>query len=170
MMDNWILKFTDTVIEPGSEIVGRSVEFHGGVGLGWVLLMALGFAGVIAISYRWMPAEQTAVRKAILVGLRVAFVVLLLGILFRPILALELSQKIQQTLLVLIDSSGSMSITDPRVDTADIKRAAIAKDHLDPAQGLDQNLEPGRMEEFSKLARTNVLQSVLGNERLNLLP
>ena len=170
MMDNWILKFTDTVIEPGSEIVGRSVEFHGGVGLGWVLLMALGFAGVIAISYRWMPAEQSAVRKASLVGLRVAFVVLLLGILFRPILALELTQKIQQTLLVLIDSSGSMAITDPRVDTADIKRAAIAKDHLDPAQGLDQNLEPGRMEEFSKLARTNVLQSVLGNERLNLLP
>jgi len=168
-MDDWILKFTDTTVEPGSEIVGRAVEFHGGIGLGWIVLMAVAFAAVIWVSYKWMPSEQTGFRRFTLIALRGAFVVLLLGILFRPILALEISQKIRQTFLVLIDSSSSMAIKDPRVGELDMKRAAIAEGRMANAKG---NLPDGYSAELANQfrARTNVLQSVFSNEDLNLLP
>ena len=169
-MNDWILKLTGETVETGSEVVGSQLEFHGGVEWGWIALLVAAFAGVIWISYRWLPAELSSSRKVMLVFLRVAFLVLLLGVLLRPVLTLSLERKIRQTLLVLIDSSRSMAIKDPRVTDEDIKRAAIAKGHLDARKGLEQELEEGRAEEFKVLARTNILQSVLSDENLNLLP
>jgi len=169
-MNDWILKLTGETVEAGSEVVGSQLEFHGGMEWIWIALLAAAFAMVIWISYRWLPAELSSGRKATLVILRVAFLVLLLGVLLRPVLTLSLERKIRQTLLVLVDSSRSMAIADPRVTSEDIKRAAIAKGHLDARKGLDQELEEGRAEEFKVLARTNVLQSVLSDETLNLLP
>ena len=169
-MNDWILKLTGETAETGSEVVGSQLGFHGGVEWGWIGLLVAAFAVIIWISYRWLPAELSNGRKAMLVFLRVAFLVLLLGVLLRPVLTLSLERKIRQTLLVLIDSSRSMAIADPRVTDEDIKRAAIAKGHLDARKGLEQELEEGRAEEFKVLARTNVLQSVLRDETLNLLP
>ena len=169
-MNDWILKLTGETVEAGSEVVGSQLEFHGGMEWIWIGLLAAAFAMVIWISYRWLPAELSSGRKATLIILRVAFLVLLLGVLLRPVLTLSLERKIRQTLLVLVDSSRSMAIADPRVTSEDIKRAAIAKGHLDARKGLDQELEEGRAEEFKVLARTNVLQSVLSDETLNLLP
>ena len=169
-MNDWILKLTGETVEAGSEVVGSQLEFHGGMEWIWIGLLAAAFAMVIWISYRWLPAELSSGRKATLVILRVAFLVLLLGVLLRPVLTLSLEREIRQTLLVLVDSSRSMAIADPRVTSEDIKRAAIAKGHLDARKGLDQELEEGRAEEFKVLARTNVLQSVLSDETLNLLP
>ena len=169
-MNDWILKLTGETVEAGSEVVDSQLGFHGGVEWGWIALLVIAFAMVIWVSYRWLPAELSSGRKAMLVFLRVAFLVLLLGVLLRPVLTLSLERKIRQTLLVLIDSSRSMAIADPRVMDEDIKRAAIAKGHLDARKGLEQELEEGRAEEFKVLARTNVLQSVLSDETLNLLP
>jgi len=169
-MYDWILKLTGATVETGSEVIGSQLEFHGGVEWGWIALLVAAFAVVIWISYRWLPAELSSGRGAILVFLRAAFLVLLLGILLRPVLTLSLERKIRRTLLVLVDTSRSMAIADPRVTEEDIKRAAIAKGHLDAENGLTQNLEEGRAEEFKLLPRTNILQNVLSNEQLNLLP
>jgi uncharacterized membrane protein len=117
-----------------------------------------------------MPEEQTSARKGMLVFLRLAFLVLLLGILLQPILTLHLERQIRQTLLVMLDSSRSMAIADPRVTPEDLKRAAIAKGKVKPDAGLDVSLEVNIEDEVRTLARTNVLQSVLLNEELRLLP
>ncbi|MDP6035082.1 MAG: hypothetical protein QGG55_03475, partial [Verrucomicrobiota bacterium] len=169
-MNDWILKLTGKTVDAGSEIVGSQLEFHGNVEWGWVALLAFAFAVILWISYRWLPVELSGRRKAVLVVLRATFLVLLLGILLGPVLSLELSRKVRRTLLVLIDNSQSMAIADPRVTPDDVKRAAIAREHLDPAKGLEQSLEEGRRGEFTKLARTDILQSVLTNRQLNLLP
>ena len=169
-MHDWILKLTGETVEAGSEVVDSQLGFHGGVEWGWIMLLVVAFAMIIWVSYRWLPAELSSGRKTMLVFLRVAFLVLLIGVLLRPVLTLSLERKIRQTLLVLIDSSRSMAIADPRVMDEDIKRAAIAKGHLDARKGLEQELEEGRAEEFKVLARTNILQSVLSDETLNLLP
>jgi len=169
-MNDWILKLTGETVEVGSEVVDSQLGFHGGMEWGWIALLVVAFAMIIWVSYRWLPAELSSGRKTMLVFLRVAFLVLLIGVLLRPVLTLSLERKIRQTLLVLIDSSRSMAIADPRVMDEDIKRAAIAKGHLDARKGLEQELEEGRAEEFKVLARTNVLQSVLSDETLNLLP
>jgi hypothetical protein len=169
-MNDWILKLTGKTVDAGSEIMGSQLEFHGNVEWGWVALLAFAFAVILWISYRWLPVELSGRRKAVLVVLRATFLVLLLGILLGPVLSLELSRKVRRTLLVLIDNSQSMAIADPRVTPDDVKRAAIAREHLDPAKGLEQSLEEGRRGEFTKLARTDILQSVLTNRQLNLLP
>ena len=169
-MNDWILKLTGETVEVGSEVVDSQLGFHGGMEWGWIALLVVAFAMIIWVSYRWLPAELSSGRKTMLVFLRVAFLVLLIGVLLRPVLTLSLERKIRQTLLVLIDSSRSMAIADPRVMDEDIKRAAIAKGHLDARKGLEQELEEGRAEEFKVLARTNILQSVLSDETLNLLP
>ena len=111
--------------------MGSQLEFHGGVEWGSLALLVAAFAVVIWLSYRWVPAELSSGRGVILGFLRAAFLVLLLGILLRPVLTLSLERKIRQTLLVLVDTSRSMAIADPRVTEEDIKSAAIAKGHLD---------------------------------------
>ena len=91
-MNDWILKLTGKTVDAGSEIAGSQLEFHGNVGWGWVALLALAFAVIVWISYRWLPTELSRGNKSVLVVLRIAFLVLLLGILMGPVLSLELSR------------------------------------------------------------------------------
>ena len=169
-MNDWILKLTGSTVEPGSTVTGFDLGAAGGVGVGLILLLAVVLVAVVIISYRWMPEEQTSARKGMLVFLRLTFLALLLGILFQPVLTLHLERQIRQTLLVMLDSSRSMTIADPRIAGEDLKRAAIAKGKVKPDAGLDVNLEVNIEDEVRTLARTNILQSVLLNEELRLLP
>jgi hypothetical protein len=61
-----------------------------------------------------------------------------------------------------------MKIKDLRQDPSDLKRAAIATGVLDPRGGLAQSL-PADTSSFSQLARSDVLKSMLTNDRLQLL-
>jgi len=169
-MNDWILKLTGKTVDAGSEIVASKLELHGNVEWSWIAFLAFAFVLILWVSYRWLPEELSGRRKTILVILRATFLTLLLGILLGPVLSLELSRKVRRTLLVLIDNSQSMSIADPRVTPDDVKRAAIAKEHLGSTKGLEQSLETGRRGEFTKLPRTDILKSVLTNRQLNLLP
>ena len=66
-MNDWILKLTGETVEAGSEVVDSQLGFHGGVEWGWIALLVAAFAGVIWISYRWLPAELSSGRKVMLV-------------------------------------------------------------------------------------------------------
>ena len=169
-MSDWILKLTGSTVEAGSEVVGYGVETAGGIAWGYIALLAVLLTTVVILSYRWMPAEQTPARKGILVFLRLTFLALLLGILLRPVLTLEMERQIRQSLLVMLDTSTSMGIQDPRVGDDDLKRAAIAAGKREPKKGLEGDLDPGTIAEVEALTRTNVLRQVLVNEQLNLLP
>ena len=142
-MQDWILKLTGATVEPGSTVVQMAPRVHEGVEWGWMILLAVAFAAVVWGSYRWLPSELSRTRRILLIGLRSLFIALLIGLLLRPVLVLTLSREIQRTLLVLVDSSQSMTLADPRIELDDIKRAAIAKGVLDPAKGLAQPLEEG---------------------------
>ena len=84
-MNDWILKLTGSTVEPGSTVTGFDLGTAGGVGVEFILLLAVVLLAVVIISYRWMPEEQTATRKGMLVFLRLAFLTLLLGILLQPV-------------------------------------------------------------------------------------
>ena len=135
-MSDWILKLTGSTVEAGSEVVGYGVETAGGIAWGYIALLAVLLTTVVILSYRWMPAEQTPARKGILVFLRLTFLALLLGILLRPVLTLEMERQIRQSLLVMLDTSTSMGIQDPRVGDDDLKRAAIAAGKREPKNCL----------------------------------
>ena len=89
------------------------------------------YVGAGSTVTRDVPADSLAISRArqyVLTALRVVFFVLVLGLLLRPVLALTIEGSIRRSLVLLLDDSSSMQIRDPRVDTADQKRAAIAKD------------------------------------------
>ena len=101
--------------------------------------------------YRTSPAALKPARKYLLAGLRVLFLVLIIVLLMRPVLALTVEGSIRRLLVMLVDDSASMQIKDPRLDSNDQKRAAIAKNILDPTKGLSQPLDKGRVKEVDWL-------------------
>ena len=90
---------------------------------------------------------------------------LILLLLARPILAFTIEQTIRKSLVVMIDTSKSVNIEDPRTDTADRVRVGIAKGELDPTKGLDQKLDGKQNSDFAKVSRLDVLKSVLKNDK-----
>jgi hypothetical protein len=121
-------------------------------------------------SYAATPQTISRPRKYLLTSLRLIFFALVLGLLMRPILALTVEGSIRRSLVFLIDDSSSMQIKDPRLDLADQKRAAMARNLLDPAKGLNQNLDRSRGGQPEHVSRVEVVKAALKNPRLDLLP
>src|SRR6266513_2789991 len=80
-----------------------------------------------------------AFRGGIGMGWFLLFVGLILLLLMRPILSFTVEGSVRRLLVLLVDTSASMQIKDPRVQADDQKRAAIGKNLLDPAKGLSQS-------------------------------
>jgi uncharacterized membrane protein len=85
-------------------------------GLSRPVLLAVAAAAAIAVlalvTYRGVPATDRPRDRAVLVGLRLAALVVLLFCLFRPALVLKAAVPQQNFLGVLVDDSRSMSIAD----------------------------------------------------------
>lgn len=111
-MTNWILRALGADMDGADAIVD--------VGLGWqdgsrwlaaaVLLVVL--AALAWWFYRLSPREVKPGRRRLLTALRVVFFLLLALLLLRPVLLLTLERRIERTLPVLVDGTGSMAITD----------------------------------------------------------
>jgi len=169
-MTELLLKLLGTPVDDALAISKTSLAFRGGVPLPWIIFGALVLGALTWWSYAFTPQTISRPRKYLLTALRLVFFVLVLGLLLRPILALTVEGSIRRSLVVLIDDSSSMNIKDPRLDAADQKRAALARNVLDPSKGLGQNLDAGRGKENDQVARVEVVRNALKNPRLNLLP
>src|SRR5215207_216255 len=169
-MTELLLKLLGTRVEDALSISSTSLAFRGGVALPWIIFAALVMVGLTWWSYAITPQTISRPRRYILTALRLAFFALVLGLLMRPILALTVEGSIRRSLVVLIDDTSSMQIKDPRLDVADQKRAAIARNILDATKGLGQNLDLNRTREFEQVARVELVKGALKNPKLNLLP
>src|SRR5688572_33460142 len=114
-------------------------------------------------SYAFTPQTISRGRRYVLTGLRLLFFALVLGLLMRPILALSVEGTIRRSLVLLVDDTSSMQIKDPRLETADQKRAAMARNILDPGKGLNQNLDRTRAREVEQISRVELVKAVLKN-------
>src|SRR5438067_9475008 len=169
-MTELLLKLLGAQVEDGIHIARTSLAFRGGIGVGWFLLLLLVLGGILFGMYRSSPAMLSRARKLTLAGLRILFIGLILLLLMRPILSFTVEGSVRRLLVLLVDTSASMQIKDPRVSAEDQKRAAIARDLLDPAKGLAQTLDRNRLNEIGQVARIDLLKSVFKNQRLSLLP
>ena len=169
-MTDLLLKLLGARVEAAGDLASVRLAFQGGVGAGWVVLLALVLAGLGVWTYRQWPPATTPARRWLLTGLRVSFLVLLTFLLLRPVLAFTVEGSVRRTLLLLVDSSASMQIKDPRVTPDDIKRAALVKGLSDPTKGLTQQPQAGRLREVEAIARLDLLKAALRNEKLDLLP
>jgi hypothetical protein len=169
-MTSWLIKLLGVRGDAGTEITHASLEFRGGLGWGswfvWTALMAL----FVYWTYRLSPVHLRRSRRIALTTLRGVFLALLLLLLLRPVLAFTVEGSVRRLLVVLLDNSASLKIPDPRVAPEDQKRAAIARNLLDPARGLAQSLSASEAQSVSRLTRLELVRSVLGNPRLDLLP
>src|SRR5436853_1000128 len=105
------------------------------------------------------PSHLSPFRKYLIAGFRILFLGLVLMLLLRPVLAFTVEGSVRRLLVLLMDSSSSMQIKDPRVDPADQKRAALAKGLLEPGRGLEQGMDSGKLPEVDQLARVEVMKA-----------
>src|SRR4051812_48396402 len=169
-MTELLLKLLGANVENGVDIAKASLALRGGFSIGAYIFLVLAFGAIVYWMYRKSPAHLTPVRKYTLAALRTLFLGLLLMLLLRPVLAFTVEGSVRRLLVVLMDSSSSMQIQDPRRDPGDQKRAAIAKGLLDPEKGMTQGLDSNRQKEVEQISRLEVVQAVLKNDKLNLLP
>lgn len=169
-MTEFLLKLLGARVDEAVDIAQASLNFRGGVSAGWYGFLVLVAGALVYWMYRKSPVTLPAWRRNLLALLRVLFLALILLLLLRPVLALTVEGSVRRLLVVLIDTSASMQIKDPRLDPADQKRAAIAKALLDPAKGLMQPLDRSRARELDLIARIDLTKDVLQNETLDLLP
>jgi uncharacterized membrane protein len=136
--------------------------------LGWLVFGALVLgAGVWWSYFRQEPhRSMPKARKWVLATLRMLLLALILLLLARPVLALDLEERIRRTLLVLVDSTKSMNIRDQRIDEEDQKRAEIG---LGAIGSMSQPLDLSRAAEASHISRAELVKGVLENPTLHLL-
>src|SRR5207248_5181048 len=169
-MTDLLLKLLGVRMEDAVHIAKASLAFHGGVSWGWFALLLLTLAGVTWSFYNNSPVHITGPRKVLLALLRIAFIGLLLLLLVRPVLSFTVEGSVRRLLVLLVDSSSSMRIKDPRIDQADQKRAAIAIGEIDPAKGLSQSFNRPKAKPDADMPRIDLVKATLKNDQLNLLP
>ena len=169
-MTELLLKLLGAKVDDAVHIAKTSLAFRGGIGVGWFVFWVLILGAVVFWMYRQSPSHLSLARRSTLATLRILFIGLLLLLLMRPILAFTVEGSVRRLLVLLVDTSASMQIKDPRVTTEDQQRAAIARDLIDPTKGLAQALDKNGLNEVEQLGRMDLLKNVLKNERLNLLP
>jgi len=169
-MTELFLKLLGVPASDTMHIAGASLAFRGGLSTGWFVFLVIVAAGLVYWMYRASPVTLPNWRRNMLTVLRAVFLALLLALLLRPVLAFTVEGSIRRVLVLLLDGSASMQIKDPRLDSNDQKRAAIARDILDPAKGLDQSLDRSRARDFEQVSRLDLIKAVFKNERLDLLP
>src|ERR1041385_7554714 len=125
-MTGLLLKLLGANVEDAVHIAKASLAFRGGVGTGWFVFLLLLLGGIIYGMYRTNPTHLAPARTYALVGCRVLFIALMLVLLMRPVLAFTVEGSVRRLLVLLMDTSSSMQIKDPRLTLEDQKRAAIA--------------------------------------------
>ncbi|MDR3401770.1 MAG: VWA domain-containing protein [Chthoniobacter sp.] len=165
-----LLRLCGVKIDSTAHLAGARLALRNADHAGWVVLLALFALALTWWSYRRVAGELTSQRRRwVLTALRAVLFLLLLLMLLRPVLAFTVEGTIRRQLLMLVDTSASMKIQDPRFDPADLARAAMAKGLLDFRKGLQQPLDPAHAASVRLVPRVELLQGVLKSDQLGLI-
>ena len=126
-MNSILLRLLGLPTEESASVTDSSIQFAPLVSAPIIILIALSLGFVSWLAYRSTPEDVPSGRRRIMVIMRATFFIMLLGLLLRPVIQLDLEREHKRTLAVLIDSSASMSIADPRKSVADRAREAIIR-------------------------------------------
>ena len=165
-----LLRACGARLGPAAHLAGARRVLRNGDWLGWAIVLALLTFAITWWSYRRVTPEVERPKLLwLLTALRVVLFALLLLILLRPVLAFTVEGTIRRQLLLLVDGTASMKIQDPRFETHDIARAAMARGFLDFRKGLQQPVSPAHATDVHLLPRVELLQGVLKSDQLDLL-
>jgi uncharacterized membrane protein len=157
-------------VAPGTRVADAVLIFRNAGYLGWAFVAAVLVTVGVFWSYRKTSEQIASTAKYAMAALRTLLLCLLILLLLQPTLRLTVEGTIRRAMLFMLDSSASMKIEDPRTDEPDIKRAALAQGFIDPAKGLDQDLDSVAKSASINPSRNTLIRAVLKNQKLNLLP
>lgn len=163
-----LLKLLGVHLDHAGNISHPSLAFRGGVSPWWVLLAIVILGALVAWMYYTTARYVSATKRLFMTALRTLFLLFLLGLLLRPVLAFTIEGSIRRTLILLVDTSKSMSLAEKREQPDDLKRVAIARGLLEPDQGLNQAL-PANVADLNQVPRMELLKASLKNQKLDLL-
>lgn len=154
-------------LPPGTTQYSLSSE---GLSLGWAFFIFVVLVAALSWSYlRFAPALPRFARVGLII-LRSLLIGLLLLLLVKPILLITLEEKIRRPLLILLDTTQSMGLSDRRENPDDLARAAIAKGVISPEGGLKQTVPGGQADSLKQMSRQQLLEALAANSQLNLWP
>jgi uncharacterized membrane protein len=156
MTDFW-MRLLGVRVGDASRVVGMEWEVRPVMAVGWLVVLVLAAVALAVWSYRRTEGLSQG-RRGLLMGLRVVVLLALVGVFWRPGLALVVEGQVRQSLVLLFDVSASMNLRDPRTEPADQVRAAMLDGRLPVEGGLEQALPVG---EFTRPTRTESVQAML---------
>lgn len=154
---------------PGAPVpAGGAAATLGHEGIAWSTAAGLFvlLAVIVVFSYLRFARQCSRFSRIVLATLRLFLIAILLLLLVRPVLIIAKQETTRMPLLVLLDTSRSMTIADRRDSADDRARAALAAGTIDPKGGLGQELPPTPLQP----SRAELLISLAANPRLALWP
>ena len=138
--------------------------------LGWLIVAGVLLGALTFWSY-WRDAREQVQgrRQKFLIALRLTLLAVLLLVVLRPVLAVNVESSVRGKVVVLVDTSASMNIKDPRTTADDVMRGAIGRGTLDPRRGLEQSAPGGPEDATNQPSRLELAKSVLKNPSMALL-
>lgn len=124
--------------------------------MGWAFFVFLVLAAACVLAYRRCAPGVSVRVRGLLTALRLASLAVFLVLLVKPVLLLTVNEPVRQSLLVLLDGSQSMMLSDRRTTAEDRKRAEIAT-----GEAVSEPLT---------ITRWEMLQKLSANSKLNLWP
>jgi uncharacterized membrane protein len=161
------------LLAPGEKLPPGASQFsvsYEGLSWGWAFFCLVALVAAVAWSYRYFAPRLSLFTRIGLVSLRSILIALLLLLLIRPMLLITIEESVRRPLLVLLDTTQSMGLVDPRTQADDLARAAIAQGLLNPSGGLKQSLAGLPVDSLKKLSRRQILEAVAANPQLKFWP
>ena len=161
------------LLAPGEKIPYGANQFtlgYEGLSWGWAFFIFVGLVAIVAWSYRRFAKELGFFTRLGLIILRSILLGILLLLLVRPVLLATIEESSRRPLIVLLDTTQSMGLTDHRATPEDLARAAIAMGQADPAGGLKQSVSAADADKIKGLSRRELLEGLAANAKLNLWP
>ena len=154
-------------LDSSQEIDQWELAFRGGPLLGILLIVA-----AITFAYFLYRREQlvNTKRRITMIVLQTAVLLLLILVLMQPYAKIRTSKESKRSMIVMLDTSRSMAIEDPRTAATDVEEAAktLGKMKLNaPALGSDD--ARGMKEQLGSTRRIDLARAALANEDMNLL-
>ncbi|MBM4032504.1 MAG: VWA domain-containing protein [Planctomycetes bacterium] len=154
----------------GLEEVGPVTYFEWFLRHPWpsiVVLLCILAAAAFAARLYWRESAVSRGRRAFLGVFRAVVYAIIIVLLFEPVFGIEMSVKLRQSFVVLLDCSESMAIADARRKERELEEAAMALGKLPFEKGV-QVMDAKTRAEASAVRRIDLAKGILDNPHLDL--
>jgi len=137
---------------------------------GWILGAVLIAISVAFIFYLYRSEDRLSTRRRVVLGICQGLALLtLIVVVLEPVADIEATRPYQRTMLVLLDTSRSMAISDPRSAPEDVGEAAKVLGKV-PLEG---SLAPDRLDtvrgELAEVSRLDLAKAALQHKDISLI-